>query len=256
MKSLYGGEDSDDSFDAIEVVNQLRVKRKKKAPCIKKNSNFGNLALKSVSPLTEAQRQLFFSSKAGFNVIADGAAGSGKTYGATYLALERLFNNEIDKVVFVRSAVNIRSQGHLPGTQDEKEAVYTIPFKEIVNDLCENGTAWDILVKKDLIKFLTTTYIRGITLKNCVVIIDESQNMDIGEMESVLTRLGDNASVIICGDTRQCDLTRKRENSCHDWLLKIASNMPDYFDIVTFMYSDIVRSDFVKQLIITIDTVE
>jgi len=239
--------------DEAHTIDKLRDRRKKKVPAAKKSSSFDNLALKHVEPLTEAQRQLFFSVKEGYNVIADGAAGSGKTYGATYLALEKLFNKEIDKVVFVRSAVNIRSQGHLPGTQDEKEAVYTIPFKEIVNDICENGTAWDILFKKDLIKFLTTTYIRGITLKNCVIIFDEFQNADSGELFAVSSRLGENSTIIFCGDTFQGDLNRKREKSGHDWLLKVSDKMPDYFDVVNFTYSDIVRSEFVKQMVMAVD---
>lgn len=214
-----------------------------------------NFKLLDVKPLTEGQRQVFFAWKQGLNVVASGSAGTGKSFTMTYLALERLLNKEIEKIVFVRSAVSIRSQGHLPGTQQEKEAVYTVPYKNIVNQLCQCGTAWDSLTKAGLIEFTTTTYIRGLTFDNCVMIIDEFQNMDPSEMESVLTRLGENTQLGVCGDTRQNDLTRKREVSCHEWLLKVIKQLPKYFDVVNFTSEDVVRSKLCKAIIKAIEAV-
>lgn len=214
-----------------------------------------NYKLMDVKPLTEGQRQVFFAFKEGLNVIAAGSAGTGKSFTATYLALQKLLNKDIEKIVFVRSAVSIRSQGHLPGTQAEKEAVYTVPYKNIVNQLLQCGTAWDSLTKAGLIEFTTTTYIRGLTFDNCVMIIDEFQNMDPSEMESVLTRLGENTQLIVCGDTRQNDLNRKREVSCHDWMLKVVKQLPKYFDVVEFTSEDVVRSKLCKAIIKAIESV-
>lgn len=214
-----------------------------------------NFKLLSIRPLTESQRQFFFSFKEGLNVIAAGSAGTGKSFIAAHQALSKLFAKEAEKIVFVRSAVSIRSQGHLPGTQAEKEMVYTVPYRNIVNQLCQCGTAWDSLIKSGLIEFTTTTYIRGMTFDNCIVIVDEFQNLDPSEMESVLTRLGENTQVVICGDTRQNDLSRKREVSCHDWMLKVIKQIPDYFDVVDFTSEDIVRSKLCKAIIKAIEAV-
>ena len=246
-----------------EVVPFSRKKKTKTDdPKIEKNVStkpprvkVENFKLLSVKPLTESQRQFFFAFKENMNVIAAGSAGTGKSFIAAYLALEKLFAKEAVKIVFVRSAVSIRSQGHLPGTQAEKEMVYTVPYKNIVNQLCQCGTAWDSLTKSGLIEFTTTTYIRGMTFDNCIVIVDEFQNLDSSEMESVLTRLGENTQVIICGDTRQNDLNRKREVSCHDWLLKVTKHLPKYFDVVDFTSEDIVRSKLCKAIIKAIEAV-
>lgn len=248
---MYLANTSDD-FDN-ELIG-TRKRKTRKAVVKKPADKFDNLSLTSVAPLTEAQRQMFYAYAQGYNIVADGSAGTGKTFSATYLALKSLFDKEIEKIIFVRNAVSIRSQGHLPGTLDEKEAVYTIPFKAIVDELCGCGTAWEVLTKKDVVKFMTTTYIRGITLKNCVVIVDEFQNCDSSELESVLTRLGENSRVIVCGDTRQNDLSRKRETSSHDWMISVAGKMPTYFDTVNFTSNDIVRSEFVKALIMTLES--
>lgn len=215
-----------------------------------------NFKLMEVKPLTEGQRQMMFAFKQGVNVVASGSAGTGKTFTASYLALEKLLAKDTTKIVVVRSAVSIRSQGHLPGTQAEKEAIYTVPYKNIVNQLLQCGTAWDSLTKSGMIEFTTTTYIRGLTFDNCVVIIDEFQNFDASEMESALTRIGENSQLIICGDFRQSDLQRKREISCHDWLVEVAKRMPKYFDVINFTHNDIVRSAFVKKLIMTIESMD
>lgn len=241
------------NYNDIESDVVLKDKRKRKPTGKKSMEKFDNLSLKHVEPMTEAQREFFLAFKEGYHVVADGAAGTGKTFISTYLALDKLFKKEVEHIIFVRSAVNIRAQGYLPGTLDEKETVYTVPFKEAVNYLCENGTAWDILQKKSSIKFMTTTYIRGITLDNCVVVVDEFQNMDASEMESILTRIGKNSRIIICGDTRQNDLNRKRETSCHDWLLRLTSKLTEYFDVISFRHEDIVRSAFCKAVIQAID---
>jgi len=139
-----------DIADSIEVNS-----RKRKAKPVK--AKIDNLNIKKVEPITEAQREMFASFMQGQNVVACGSAGTGKTYVATYLALQEVFAQRKNKVVFVRSAVPTRQIGHLPGDLNEKSLVYTTPFKQIVDDLCENGTAYNILTTKGVIEFMTTS---------------------------------------------------------------------------------------------------
>lgn len=210
-----------------------------------------NLGVNKIVPKTEPQIQMLRSFLEGFNIIATGSAGTGKSYIASYLALDALFRKEVDKIVVVRSAVPTRDMGFLPGSIQEKTEIYTIPYKQIFNELCGNGTAWDVLLKKGMTEFITTSYVRGITLNNSVVIVDESQNMSFHELDSIITRMGENTRIFICGDTKQCDLTSKKEKSGLDDFVTVASQMTKYFDTVNFTRNDIVRSSLVKEWIMT-----
>ncbi len=206
-------------------------------------------SLSEINPKTEAQRLMMAGYLEGQNVVAYGSAGSGKSFIACYLALKDLQEKEKEKIIIVRSAVPTRDQGFLPGSLEEKSAVYQIPYVNIINELCQNGAAWEILTKKGTIQFMTTSYVRGITLDDSVIIVDEFQSMTAHELYSLLTRVGENTQVILCGDTKQSDLNKKKEESCFDWMMRVAERMPDWFDPVRFMPSDIVRSEFVKKLI-------
>ena len=206
-------------------------------------------SLADIQPKTEAQRMMMAGYLEGQNVVAYGSAGSGKSFIACYLALKDLQDKEKQKIIIVRSAVPTRDQGFLPGSLEEKSAVYQIPYVNIINELCQNGAAWEILTKKETIQFMTTSYVRGVTLDDAVIIVDEFQNMSQHEIYSLLTRVGENTQVILCGDTKQSDLNKKREESCFEWMMKVADRMPDWFDPVRFMPCDIVRSEFVKKLI-------
>ncbi len=211
------------------------------------------LKVRHIEPMTWAQSDMIEGYARGANVVATGSAGTGKSFIASYLALNSLFSKDVEKIVVVRSAVPTRDMGHLPGTLQEKSEVFTIPYKQIFNDLCENGTAWDILTKKNMVEFITTSYVRGITLENSVVIIDEFQSMTAHELYSVLTRVGKGTRVIVCGDTKQTDLDGRKEKSCFDWFMTVANKMPQWFHHTNFVQNDIVRSDFVKALIIAVE---
>jgi phosphate starvation-inducible PhoH-like protein len=212
-----------------------------------------NFDLLKVQPKTDGQRKMVKEFRDGKNLVAVGTAGTGKSLISSFLALEKLLTKQVEKIIIVRSAVNIRNQGFLPGSLEEKEMVYTIPYKCIFDQLCQSGTAWETLTKKGIIQFISTTYIRGLTLENCVVIVDEVQNCDSSECESLLTRLGENCQVIICGDTRQNDLFRKREVSCFDWLMTLMDKLSEYFTVVHFKKEDIVRSQICKAVITAIE---
>ena len=235
-------------FD-LDIVDSIEVSsRKRKVKPVK--AKIDNLNVKKVEPITEAQREMFASFMQGQNIVACGSAGTGKTYVATYLALQEVFAQRKNKIVFVRSAVPTRQIGHLPGDLNEKSLVYTTPFKQIVDDLCENGTAYNILTTKGVIEFMTTSFICGITLDNCIIIFDEFQSSGWHELASVVSRCGKNTQIVFCGDTKQNDLiTNKHDVSGLSNFMKVADDMEE-FDIVKFYPQDIVRSGLVKSFIL------
>jgi phosphate starvation-inducible PhoH-like protein len=216
--------------------------------------NKDHLALKEgFSALTEGQRQMMYAMQEGMNVVAHGSAGTGKSYCAINHALVQLFARKTKKIVIVRSAVASRDLGFLPGSLEEKADPYKIPYKQLINQMCANGTAWEVLTKKEMVEFITTSYVRGITLDDCIVIVDEFQNANVQEIYSVLTRVGENCQVILLGDTKQTDLNKRKEESCFDWLLNVTQKMPNWFDVIHFYPQDICRSGFCKELILTVE---
>ncbi len=207
-----------------------------------------NLGLRSIKPLTYAQQQMFTAYlEYNMNLICSGSAGTGKSFLGTYLALRSLFSNEVDKIIFVRSTVSVRDLGYLPGTAEEKAKPYFAIYADAVNFLCDSGTAWESLLHRGSILLESTSYVRGATWRNAVVIVDEYQNMTRQELYSVMTRLGDNARLIILGDNKQTDLVK---GSSHEYLMHLANKLSDDFDTVRFTYQDIVRSPLVKSIII------
>tara|TARA_B110000503_G_scaffold18972_1_gene28116 strand:- start:55 stop:741 length:687 start_codon:yes stop_codon:yes gene_type:complete len=211
--------------------------------------------LVKLDPLTQNQKLAFDSFASGNHLCLDGSAGTGKTFISLYLALEAVFKKEYEKVIIVRSAVPTRDMGFLPGTQEEKEDAYTAPYKAIVNDLFEDSDAWKKLLGSKQVEFLTTSFIRGITLKNAIVIIDESQNCNYHELCSVITRLGEDCRFIMAGDYYQSDFTRKGDQDGISEFIKIIKNMRA-FDHIEFKWEDIVRSGFVRDFIMTKEMIE
>ena len=211
--------------------------------------------LVKLDPLTQNQKLAFDSFASGNHLCLDGSAGTGKTFISLYLALEAVFKKEYEKVIIVRSAVPTRDMGFLPGTQEEKEDAYTAPYKAIVNDLFEDSDGWTKLTSGKQVEFLTTSFIRGITLKNAIVIIDESQNCNYHELCSVITRLGEDCRFIMAGDYYQSDFNRKGDQDGISEFIKIIKNMRA-FDHIEFKWEDIVRSGFVRDFIMTKEMVE
>tara|TARA_R110000851_G_scaffold247641_1_gene400144 strand:- start:102 stop:788 length:687 start_codon:yes stop_codon:yes gene_type:complete len=211
--------------------------------------------LVKLDPLTQNQKLAFDSFASGNHLCLDGSAGTGKTFISLYLALEAVFKKEYEKVIIVRSAVPTRDMGFLPGTQEEKEDAYTAPYKAIVNDLFEDSDGWTKLTSGKQVEFLTTSFIRGITLKNAIVIVDESQNCTYHELCSVITRLDEDCRFIMAGDYYQSDFTRKGDQDGISEFIKIIKNMRA-FDHIEFKWEDIVRSGFVRDFIMTKEMVE
>lgn len=200
------------------------------------------MTLHEIEPLTRNQVKAFESKK---NLILHGLAGTGKTFISSYLAYDDMSKGVYDKLVIIRSAVPTRDMGFLPGTEKEKASVYEEPYKDIANELFQRGDAYGIMKQKNLVEFMTTSFIRGITLRDAVIIIDECQNMSFHELDSIITRMGENCRVIFCGDFRQADL---KQNGMKDFM-QILKRM-ELFDFIDFQVEDIVRSDFVKSYII------
>tara|TARA_R110000787_G_scaffold130623_1_gene242575 strand:- start:541 stop:1203 length:663 start_codon:yes stop_codon:yes gene_type:complete len=201
-----------------------------------------SLTLHEIEPLTRNQVKAFESKK---NLILHGLAGTGKTFISSYLAYDDMSKGIYDKLVIIRSAVPTRDMGFLPGTEKEKASVYEEPYKDIANELFQRGDAYGIMKQKNLVEFMTTSFIRGITLRDAVILIDECQNMSFHELDSIITRMGENCRVIFCGDFRQADL---KQNGMKDFM-QILKRM-ELFDFIDFKVEDIVRSDFVKSYII------
>lgn len=218
----------------------------------KKSVKVNNLGFKlmEINPITETQKTVFESFYDN-HLLLHGIAGTGKTFVSLYLALREILEyGTFQKIYIIRSAVPTRDVGFMPGTLDEKLRVYEQPYREIVNSLLGRGDAYDIMKQKGIIEFMSTSFVRGLTIDSSVVIVDEIQNLSFGELDSVMTRVGEGTKILFCGDFRQSDLKHSKEKSgIHDFM-RILDRINE-FDHIEFQEQDIVRSGIVKTYIIT-----
>ena len=209
--------------------------------------------LRTFDPLTENQKLFFDSYKRGDYFLAlHGVAGTGKTFCALYKAIEEVLDksNPFDKIIIVRSAVQSREIGHLPGDVNEKMEIYQQPYSQICETLFGRRDAWDRLEEQHYIEFISTSFIRGMSFDDAIIIVDEMQNMTFEEIDTVMTRVGYRSKIIWCGDYRQTDLNKKKND---------VSGILKFFDIayhmkaftrIEFTADDIVRSSLVKDYIL------
>ena len=209
--------------------------------------------LKTFDPLTDHQKQFFDSYKRGDYFIAlHGVAGTGKTFIALYKALEEVLDksNPFNKIIIVRSAVQSREIGHLPGDASEKMEIYEQPYRQICETLFGRRDAYQRLDEQGHISFISTSFIRGMTWDDAIIIVDECQNLSWEEIHTCMTRVGYRSKIIWCGDYRQTDLNkRKNDLSGLNKFLEIASLM-DSHTRIEFTVDDIVRSSLVKDWIV------
>lgn len=217
----------------------------------KNKKHFGVQDLQHVDPLTKAQEQLLEENTKDQNMFLHGSAGTGKTYMGMYVSLLDVLdkNTPYDKLIIVRSAVPTRDIGFLPGELNEKVSIYEQPYRAICNELFEYNNSYDNLKKGNYIEFTVTSFIRGMTLNNCVVLVDEIQNMSFHELDSVITRIGYNAKIIFSGDISQSDLTKQSEKEGLKQFMSVTKNLKQ-FSFINFTASDIIRSGLVKDYII------
>lgn len=210
-----------------------------------------NFALKKIEPLTVNQKIAFDAFDRGKNLMLHGMAGTGKSFISLYLALKQLVkpDSTYKKIVIVRSVVPTRDMGFLPGSHKEKTKVYEQPYYSIFSELFERGDAYEYLKNKGLVEFISTSFIRGVTLNDCIIIVDEIANCTLHELDSVITRIGKNCKILFCGDFRQSDFIRHADKQGLRDFMKIIHNM-NAFEFIDFDEQDIVRSSLVKDYII------
>jgi len=213
--------------------------------------------LVDIDPLTDNQKRLFESYEQGKHLVAYGCAGTGKTFITLYNALQDVLDERTpyEKIYLVRSLVATREIGFLPGTHDDKADIYQIPYKNMVKYMFQMPSDADFemlygnLKSQETIKFWSTSFLRGTTLDNAIIIVDEFQNLSGHELDSIITRVGENSRICFCGDATQSDLTKMSEKNGIMDFMKILRAMPS-FDIIEFGIEDICRSGLVKEYII------
>ena len=223
----------------------------------KQKLEIGSSNLISVKPITDNQKIVFETWKQKKNQFLFGCAGTGKTFVSLYLALQDVMNlqTKYDKVVLVRSLIPTREIGFLPGDEEDKAALYQVAYANMVQFMFQqpNEQAFSMLYEKlkqqGSLYFLSTSFLRGLTFDNSIIIVDECQNLNFHELDTIITRVGQDSKIVFCGDFGQSDLSRTSEkNGLHDFL-RILEEMEE-FNCVEFDIGDIVRSGFVRSYLI------
>ena len=224
---------------------------------MKRKKPLGASYLVDIEPITENQKTLFNSYSEGKHLVAYGAAGTGKTFVTLYNAIKDVLDETTpyERIYMVRSLVATREIGFLPGDYEDKSDIYQVPYKHMVKYMFQLPSDADFemlygnLKSQDTIKFWSTSFLRGTTLDNAIVIVDEFQNLNFHELDSIITRVGENSRVCFCGDARQTDLVKTNDRNGIVDFMNILRKMPS-FDIIEFDINDIVRSGLVKEYII------
>lgn len=244
----------DDKLTLEEVFEEhkttKRTRRRKKGNEPQKLDD--NLHLSTITPRTEHQKEAFGLFKRSKNLLLLGSAGTGKTFISLYLALQELLDKDTDikRIVIVRSAVPTRDIGFLPGGTREKLEVYEAPYESIFNELFGRADAYGIMKLKRLVSFVPTSFIRGTTIPNSIIIVDECSNLTGHELDSIITRVGDNSKIIFCGDFNQSDFTKTTDKTGLKDFVNILDGMSSFAKVV-FDENDIVRSGLVRDYIIS-----
>jgi len=222
-----------------------------------KNKDITYNQLSTIKPVTDSQKIVFDSWKKGLNQFLFGCAGTGKTFVSLYLALQEVLKNETpyDKVIVVRSLIPTREIGFLPGDEEDKAALYQVPYSNMMQFMFEQpneqafSMLYDRLKAQGSFYFLSTSFLRGLTFDNSIIIVDECQNLNFHELDTIITRVGQDSKIFFCGDFGQSDLTRMNEKNGLMDFLQILQEMNE-FNCTEFDIGDIVRSGFVRSYLI------
>ena len=213
--------------------------------------------LRDIDPLTDNQKILFDAYAENKNIVAYGCAGTGKTFITLYNAIKDVLSptTPYEKIYIVRSLVATREIGFLPGDHEDKSTLYQIPYKHMVKYMFEMSSDADFemlygnLKTQGTIDFWSTSFIRGTTFDNAIIIVDEYQNLNFHELDSIMTRVGQDSKIMFCGDATQSDLTKTNERNGIMDFMRVLRLMPS-LDIIEFGVEDIVRSGLVKEYIL------
>tara|TARA_B100000131_G_scaffold61698_1_gene57706 strand:+ start:309 stop:1061 length:753 start_codon:yes stop_codon:yes gene_type:complete len=213
--------------------------------------------LVDIEPITDNQKVLYESYRSDKHLVAYGAAGTGKTFVTLYNALRDVLDPKTpyERIYIVRSLVSTREIGFLPGDHEDKSSYYQIPYKHMVKYMFQMPSDADFemlygnLKAQETIKFWSTSFLRGTTLDDSIIIVDEFQNLNFHELDSIITRVGQSSKIMFCGDASQSDLTKTNDRNGIMDFMNILRKMPS-FDIIEFGVDDIVRSGLVKEYII------
>ena len=216
-----------------------------------------NTDLVKIEPITDNQKLVFESYKKNQNQFLYGCAGTGKTFISLYLAFQEVLNikTPYDKVVVVRSLIPTREIGFLPGDEEDKAALYHVPYQNMVQFMFKQpneqafNMLYDRLKQQGSFYFLSTSFLRGLTFDNSIIIVDECQNLNFHELDTIVTRVGQDSKIIFCGDFMQTDLSKTSERNGLFDFLRILEEMVD-FNCTEFNIGDIVRSGFVRNYLI------
>lgn len=234
-----------DNFNLTELISTRNSKRRKPI-----NMDY----LLEIEPLTESQKKLFEAYKEGKNIVAHGMAGTGKTMCVLYNALRDVLDERTpyEKIYITRSIVAVRNPGYLPGTLQEKIGVFEDPYKHMINHMFDLNSVVDLdmiysaLKSQKTLEFITTSFIRGTTYDKCIIIVDEFANLNSHELDSIITRVGQDCKIMFSGDASQSDFTKIEEKNGILDFMKILKIMPS-FQIIEFGIDDVCRSGLVKE---------
>ena len=228
-----------------------------KAKRLRKKKPINSEMMVDIKPLTPSQETVFEYWNNNKNLFMYGAAGTGKTFVALYLALNEVLKNDspYEKVYIVRSLVSTREIGFLPGDHEDKSYLYQIPYTNMVRYMFEmpDDNSFEMLYgnlkAQETISFWSTSFIRGTTLDRAIVIVDECQNLNFHELDSIITRVGEDTKIIFCGDANQTDLVKTNErNGIHNFMNIL--RLMNEFGMVEFGVEDIVRSGLIRSYLL------
>jgi phosphate starvation-inducible protein PhoH and related proteins len=205
--------------------------------------------LSKIAPLTANQAEVFRAWSENKHLLLTGSAGTGKTFLSLYLLLREYENQHYHNIIILRSIVPTRDIGYLPGSLEEKIQAYMEPYAAIFGELYQRSDAWQIWLKKGVIDFHSTSFLRGLTFRRALILVDEAQNCSFHELDSIITRMGEDSRIIFCGDQAQSDFYRDTDKKGFPQFSQILQEL-DEFSTINFTQEDIVRSGLVRHYLL------
>ena len=207
--------------------------------------------------VTKNQIEVFKQYKSGKNLFLYGPAGTGKTFVILYNAIQEVLDPKINYncIYIVRSLMPTRELRFYPSDEQDKSSLYQVPYDNMLRFMFklpaedQFGILYEELKRQDNVAFLSTSFLRGITLDNAIILVDECQNLNFHELDTIMTRVGQDSKIMFSGDFDQTDLREDKEKAGLGQFLKIINEMKEFYSC-EFDIGDIVRSGLVRSYII------